>query len=90
MHTTDETSLYRWIAQLQERGHFASKQRILIMTALCTHKEINDMESFWLALRQEHRISWATFYSFIRLAVKEKWISKLGNTSTYARYELLL
>ncbi|TDS07470.1 hypothetical protein [Sphingobacterium paludis] len=80
----------KWIQELKDRGHAASRQRILIMTALSEKRVIHDMESFWLELRQEHPISWATFYSFIRLAVKEKWIAKQGKVSTYARYKVLV
>ncbi|KGE12354.1 hypothetical protein [Sphingobacterium deserti] len=90
MTMTIENTPSKWIQQLKDRGHSASRQRILIMTALSQKRVIDDMESFWLELRQEHAISWATFYSFIRLAVKENWIAKHGKVSTYARYQLLI
>ncbi|WP_437917727.1 hypothetical protein [Sphingobacterium sp. LRF_L2] len=90
MKSIDDKKLYQWVDQLRERGHTASKQRILIMQALFAHPIIEDIETFWITLRQEHRISWATFYSFIRLAVKEKWLAKQGPSSTYARYHLLI
>jgi len=90
MEATDRTPLHGWIQQLQNRGHIASKQRILIMEALFEQREIMDMENFWIALRQKHRVSWATFYNFIRLAVKENWIAKNSHATTCARYRLLV
>lgn len=84
------TTLQSWIIQLRDRGHIASKQRILIMEALFQQREITDMEDFWVALRQKHRISWATFYNFIRLALKENWIEKDLQASRTARYQINL
>lgn len=82
----NNSRLQQWIALLQAKGHVASKRRILIMQALYQKKKIEDMEFFWLELRQEHHISWATFYSFVRLALKEQWLRKSfdqENTVTY-------
>ncbi|PRD55815.1 hypothetical protein C5749_00515 [Sphingobacterium gobiense] len=90
MKVNDHTTLQVWIAQLRERGHIASKQRILIMQALFQQREIADMEDFWIALRQQHPVSWATFYNFIRLALKENWIKKETGTSNYTRYQILI
>lgn len=85
-----QLELSHWIKQLQDRGHIASKQRILIMEALAQQREIEDMEDFWIALRQKHRVSWGTFYNFIRLALKEQWIEKGTDPTRAARYQVVL
>ncbi|MBD1426460.1 hypothetical protein [Sphingobacterium arenae] len=90
MKVHEQTRLHGWIAQLRERGHIASKQRIVIMEALFQQREIADMEDFWIGLRQKHPVSWATFYNFIRLALKENWIGKDIHTSRCARYQILI
>ncbi|MFD1769973.1 hypothetical protein [Sphingobacterium suaedae] len=90
MRTGENDILTKWIEQLQARGHSASKQRVWIMRALSQQREIADMENFWLTLRQQHKISWATFYSFIRLAVKENWLKKCGKHPTQTRYHLAI
>ena len=90
MNANEHTTLQHWITELRERGHIASKQRIAIMEALYEQREIADMEDFWIELRQKHPVSWATFYNFIRLAMKEHWIEKSTEAPSSHRYQIIL
>lgn len=95
LSTTTHRSPYQniveqWKDYLSRKGLISSKQRILIMQALSQQTVIEDMEEFWLQLRHSHKISWATFYSFIRLSVQEKWLLKEGHNNSDVRYVLAI
>lgn len=87
MHNCQEV-VQVWKEQLQHKGLLPSKQRLIIMQALSQQTEVEDLEALWLQLRHRHKVSWATFYSFIRLSVQEKWLLKEGDTNSEARFIL--
>lgn len=61
---------------LLKRGHVISAQRRILIEALCEQQSINDIEAFWMKLRIQHGISWATVYTNIRLLANIGLVSK--------------
>lgn len=68
-----------WKQKFQARGLVLSSKRQVIIAAIVAQGGINDVEGFWLELRQEHKISWATYYGFIRIFKQEEWLIKHGD-----------
>lgn len=64
---------------LAKRGHMISSQRKILIEALCEQKKIENIETFWMALRTRHGISWATVYSNMRLLINMGLVMKEGD-----------
>ncbi|HMR18952.1 MAG TPA: transcriptional repressor [Sphingobacterium sp.] len=56
---------------LTDKGYIISQQRRIIIDSLCAIQYIGSIDDFWLRLRQQHRIGWATVYNTIRLLEEE-------------------
>ncbi len=55
------------MALLTDRGYLVSQQRRIIMEALCRERRIDDVEDFWISLRERHPISWSTVHTTVKL-----------------------
>lgn len=55
------------MALLTDRGYLVSQQRRIILEALCRERQINDVEAFWIALREKHPVSWSTVHTTVKL-----------------------
>lgn len=56
-----------------------SAQRKILIEALCEQRKIDNIESFWMALRVSHGISWATVYANMRLLIDMGFVMKDGD-----------
>jgi len=63
---------------LMNRGYVISAQRRILIEALCEQRRVYDIEAFWMKLRLQHGISWATVYTNIRLLVEIGLVRKDG------------
>ena len=75
---------------LLRKGYHISKQREIIIEALCKEQEIKNIELFWLNLRREHAISYATVYKNIGILLQHGWLVKEGQNVADAVYRLSL
>ena len=73
---------------LIKHGYIISMQRRVLIDALCELKEISDIEDFWINLRMQHPISWATVYTNINLLMKAGWLKKDGRSINHSVYRI--
>lgn len=52
---------------LTDKGYLVSQQRRIVMEALCRKRQIDDVEDFWISLRERHPISWSTVHTTVKL-----------------------
>lgn len=64
------------INELKARGYILSGKRLIIIQELCRRNRIDSAEDFWLSIREQHGISWATVYTNLRLLVKTGLMEK--------------
>lgn len=74
---------------LLKRGYVISPQRKILIAALCEEQEIADVEKFWITLRSQHDISWATVYNNIKLLIHSGWILREGNSAQKSIYRIV-
>lgn len=59
-----------------EKGWKITKQRRIILHAICTQKSIDNIEAFWISIRNRHPISLACITSNIRSLVSERLLDR--------------
>jgi len=76
------------LTKLAERGYTLSQQRLVIIDKLCDKCFIDDIDDFWISLRQHHAISWSTVHKTIRLLENIGCITKATMCKRQQRYLL--
>lgn len=77
------------IAHLKEQGYSVGGRRMIIIQELCKRNRIENAEDFWLSLREEHGISWATVYTNLRLLVKMGIMEKAPGPHKAFSYQIV-
>lgn len=78
------------LTKLTDKGYTISQQRLLIIDRLCNSQFFDNIDDFWISLRQKHPISWSTVHKTIRLLEKLGYITRLKNNRRQQRYFLTL
>ncbi|SEM00350.1 pentatricopeptide repeat domain-containing protein (PPR motif) [bacterium A37T11] len=63
---------------LARQGYLISQQRRILIAALCAAGSVDDVEAFWMQLRQQYGISWATVYTNLNLLARHGWLIRSG------------
>lgn len=53
--------------RLTDKGYIISQHRRIIIDHICKIKCIENVDDFWISIRQQHTISWTTVYNTLRL-----------------------
>ena len=77
------------LRQLRQQGYQTGFRRIIIIQELCRLDRIESAEDFWLLLRQQHGISWATVYTNLRLLLNMGLIEKEAGLKKSCAYRLV-
>lgn len=76
------------VSFLHDKGLSVSKQRAIIINELCKYPEIDSVDNFWLDLRKNYSISYATTYSTIRFLNKHGVLEKYKTDSRSSTFRL--
>lgn len=77
------------LRRLRLQGYQTGFRRIIIIQELCRLDRIESAEDFWLLLRQQHGISWATVYTNLRLLLNMGLIEKETGLKKSCAYRLV-
>lgn len=73
---------------MASRGYFVSRKRQIIIDQLCMFKYIENIDDFWIRIRQNHTISWATVRNTIRLLIDLECLIPLDKAATQQGFDL--
>lgn len=68
------------LTKLTDKGYNISQQRLIIIDQLCSTPLIDNIDDFWVNLRQHHAISWSTVHKTIRLLEHLGYIIRSKNS----------
>ncbi len=74
---------------LSSQGYLISQQRRILIGALCAVGSVDDVEAFWMQLRQEYGISWATVYTNLNLLARHGWLVRAGRGTRSFTYTVI-
>jgi Fe2+ or Zn2+ uptake regulation protein len=77
------------LRQLRQRGYQTGFRRMIIIQELCRLDRIESAEDFWLLLRAQHGISWATVYTNLRLLLNMGLREKEAGMKKSCAYRLV-
>ncbi len=73
---------------LAREGHAISKKRLCIIDALWEKQGVDDIENFWLSVRQKESIGLATVHQTLGILEYLGCITKLSGIGRKKRYQL--
>lgn len=76
------------LAMLADQGYLISQQRRIIIDTLCKIQNIGSVEDFWVAIRENHNVSWATVHKTVRLLEHLGCIVRTGVYNRHQQYTL--
>ncbi|WP_437921300.1 hypothetical protein [Sphingobacterium sp. LRF_L2] len=82
-----DTSI-RILGALADHGYLVSQKRQVIVAYLCRLRSIENVDEFWLGIRKEHAVSWATVRNTIRLLIEIGYLVPKQGNSNYQGFDL--
>lgn len=77
------------VSRLRQHGYQLGLRRMIIIQELCRLNRIESAEDFWLILREQHGISWATVYTNLRILVSIGLMEKEAGLKKSCAYRLI-